>query len=176
MSRVAWGRGVSPGTSSPGEAGTRRLAGVGRLPSRKAHPVAAQRTRWRGGVTWERRGTAVAGALLLAVFGAAGADSFSVSGYSAGDLLSPCQEADNDARWGEAAETECEQYILGFVDAMQVAGATGTESGICPPEVNTPDEVRWAFMRWVHGDYSARTRMPAADALLETLKSAFECG
>lgn len=121
-------------------------------------------------------GTAVAGALLLAVCGAAGADSFSGSGYSAGDLLSPCQEADNDARWGEAAETECEQYILGFVDAMQVAGATGTESGICPPEVNTPDEVRWAFMRWVHEDYSARTRMPAADALLETLKSAFECG
>ena len=175
MSRVAWGRGVSPGTSSPGEAGTRRLAGVGGLPSRKARPVAAQRTRWRGGVTWERR-AAVAGALLLAVCGAAGADSFSGSGYSAGDLLSPCQEADNDARWGEAAETECEQYILGFVDAMQVAGATGTESGICPPEVNTPDEVRWAFMRWVHGDYSARTRMPAADALLETLKSAFECG
>lgn len=121
-------------------------------------------------------GTAVAGALLLAACTAAGADSFSGSGYSAGDLLSPCQEADNDARWGEAAETECEQYILGFVDALEGTGATGTESGICPPEVNTPDEVRWAFMRWVHGDYAARIRMPAADALLETLKNAFECG
>ncbi len=61
---------------------------------------------------------ATPGALLPAVQAAsvaAGADSFSGSGYSAGDLLSPCQESDNDARWGEAAETECEQYILGFV-------------------------------------------------------------
>ena len=40
----------------------------------------------------------------------------------------------------------------------------------------TADEVGWAFMRWVHQDYAARTRMPAADALLETLKSAFGCG
>ena len=120
-------------------------------------------------------GTAVTVALLLAVWVTAGADSFSGSGYSAGDLLSPCQESDNDARWGEAAETECEQYILGFVDAMKLAGATGAESGICPPEVNTPDEVRWAFMRWVHQDYAARIRMSAADALRETLKSAFAC-
>ena len=115
-------------------------------------------------------GTAVTVALLLAVWVTAGADSFSGSGYSAGDLLSPCQESDNDVGWGEAAETECEQYILGFVDAMKVAGATGTESGICPPEVNTPDEVRW-----VHQDYAARIRMSAADALRETLKSAFAC-
>ena len=120
-------------------------------------------------------GTAVTVALLLAVWVTAGADSFSGSGYSAGDLLSPCQESDNDARWGEAAETECEQYILGFVDAMKLAGATGTESGICPPEVNTPDEVRWAFMRWVHQNYAARIRMSTADALRETLKSAFAC-
>ena len=119
-------------------------------------------------------GTAVTVALLLAVGVTAGADSFSGSGYSAGDLLSPCQESDNDARWGEAAETECEQYILGFVDAMKVTGATA-ESGICPPEVNTPDEVRWAFMRWVHQDYAARVRMSAADALRETLQSAFAC-
>ena len=121
-------------------------------------------------------GTAAAIALLLAVWASAGADSSGGSGYSAGDLLSPCQEADNDARWGEAAETECEQYILGFVDALKATGATGAESGICPPEVNTPDEVRWAFMRWVHRDYAARIRIPAADALLETLKSAFACG
>ena len=123
-------------------------------------------------------GTVVTAALLLAVWAGAGADSFSGSGYSAGDLLSPCQESDNDARWGEAAETECEQYILGFVDAMKEVGATGGGSGsrVCPPEVNTADEVRWAFMRWVHEDYAARIRMPAADALMETLKSAFGCG
>ena len=118
--------------------------------------------------------TAGLGAILLVVGAAVAADSFSGSGYSAGDLLSPCQEADNDARWGEAAEIECEQYILGFVDAMKEVGAIGAE-GVCPPEVNTADEVRWAFMRWVHKDYSARTRMPAADALLEMLRSAFGC-
>ena len=120
-------------------------------------------------------GKAVAAALLLSVWAGADADSLGGSGYSAGDLLSPCQESDNDARWGEAAETECEQYILGFVDALKVTGA-GAESGICPPEVNTADEVRWAFMRWVHRDYAARIRRSAADALLETLKSTFGCG
>ena len=39
-----------------------------------------------------------------------------------------------------------------------------------------PYEVRWAFMRRVHQDYAARVRMSAADALPETLKSAFRCG
>ena len=120
--------------------------------------------------------TTALAALLLTASAAVTADSFSGSGYSAADLLSPCQESDNDARWGEAAETECEQYIMGFVDAMREVGATGEEKGICPPEVNTADEVRWAFMRWVHQDYGPRTRMPAADALLETLRSAFGCG
>ena len=103
------------------------------------------------------------------------ADSFSGAGYTALKLLSPCQEADNDARWGEAAEVECEQYILGFVDAMKEVGAAGAGTAICPPERNTADEVRWAFMRWVHSDYAKHTRMPAADALLETLKHAFPC-
>lgn len=103
------------------------------------------------------------------------ADSFSGSGYRASDLLSPCQEADNDARWGEAAETECEQYIMGFVDALKEVGATGAKAGICPPETNTADEVRWAFMRWVHASYSQRKEMPAADALLATLKDSFKC-
>jgi hypothetical protein len=28
------------------------------------------------------------------------------SNYTTRELLSPCQEADNDARWGEAAEIE----------------------------------------------------------------------
>ncbi len=103
------------------------------------------------------------------------AESFTGSGYTAMALLSPCQESDNDARWGEAAETECEQYILGFVDAMKEVGAVGEQTGVCPPNVNTADEVRWAYMRWVHADYSARRNMAAADALLQTLKSAFPC-
>ncbi len=115
-----------------------------------------------------------AGVLVLASYSAQ-ADSFTGSGYPAMALLSPCQESDNDARWGEAAETECEQYILGFVDALKEVGATGAEAGVCPPEVNTADEVRWAFMRWVHASYGERTKMPAADALLATLKDSFTC-
>ena len=114
------------------------------------------------------------GMFLLAASTAPAAD-FMGSGYKAGELLSPCQNADNDARWGEAAETECEQYIVGFVDAMYEVGATGKASGVCPPQVNTADEVRWAFMRWVHQDYSKRTAMPAADALMATLKAYFGC-
>lgn len=96
------------------------------------------------------------------------------AGYSAGDLLSPCQEADNDARWGEAAETECEQYILGFVGALNATGAAEA-NGICPPAVNMADEIRWAFMRWVHSSYTAHKAMPADEAMLATLKESFAC-
>ena len=101
--------------------------------------------------------------------------SFSGTDYLAGKLLTSCQEADNDARWGEVAELECEQYILGFVDATAEVGAAGAGTGICPPVLNTADEVRWAFMRWVHEDYSKRIALPAADALLATLKASFAC-
>lgn len=94
--------------------------------------------------------------------------------YTAGDLLSPCQEADNDARWGEAAEVECEQYIMGFVGALRQVGAKA-DMGICAPEQNTADEVRWAFMRWVHASYSKRKAMPASEALLDALKENFPC-
>jgi len=114
-------------------------------------------------------------AIFLGLASAAGADSFTGSNYVARDLLSPCQESDNDARWGEAAETECEQYLLGFADALKEVGQTGSEAGICPPEENTADEIRWAFMRWVHQDYAVRIQMPAADALLATLRDSFDC-
>ncbi|MDU8946733.1 Rap1a/Tai family immunity protein [Ovoidimarina sediminis] len=97
------------------------------------------------------------------------------SNYTAAELLSPCQEADNDARWGQAAEIECEQYIIGFVDALEATGAIGAETDVCLPEQNIADEVRWAFMRWVHGDYSRRTGMMAAEALLVTMQEAFPC-
>ena len=52
--------------------------------------------------------------LALGMSGNVGAATFSGDDYTAERLLSPCQEADNDARWGEAAETECEQYLLGL--------------------------------------------------------------
>ena len=119
--------------------------------------------------------TAIALGVVFLVASVSSKAEFMGSGYKAGELLSPCQNADNDARWGEAAETECEQYILGFVDGMHQAGATGKAGGVCPPDVNTADEVRWAFMRWVHEDYSKRTAMLAADALTATLKESFAC-
>ena len=97
-----------------------------------------------------------------------------MAGYSAADLLSPCQEADNDARWGEAAEMECEQYIMGFVGALRMVGAKA-ELGICAPEQNTADEVRWALMRWVHASYSERIKVSADDALMATLQHSFPC-
>ncbi|RVU36419.1 hypothetical protein EOI86_14540 [Hwanghaeella grinnelliae] len=119
--------------------------------------------------------TLIAAALLAGLGGTAGAESFSGSGYSALDLLSPCQNADNDARWGEAAETECEQYLMGFADALREVGQAGEGSSICPPPQNTPDELRWSFMRWVHGDYTERKAMPAADAVLASMKANFPC-
>jgi len=121
------------------------------------------------------RSIALTATLLAGLALTAGAESFSGSDYTAEALLSPCQEADNDARWGEAAETECEQYLMGFADALMETGQIGTEAGICPPRQNTADEIRWAYMRWVHADYAARTAMPAADAVLAMLREAFPC-
>jgi hypothetical protein len=116
-------------------------------------------------------------ALAVAAFAApALGDSFSGSGYPARDLLLVCQLADNDSReLGRAAEIECEQYLIGFADALKSVGQTGPGSGICPPDVNTPDEIRWAFVKWVHADFSERRDMPAADAVLTMLKDSFAC-
>ncbi len=97
------------------------------------------------------------------------------TGQTALELLEPCQEADNDARWGQGAEIECEQYIIGFVEALTLAGAAGEGTEICVPDQNTEDEVRWAFMRWVHGNYSQRTKISAAEAIMATLSENFPC-
>ncbi len=106
----------------------------------------------------------------------ANADSITGEKYPATRLVAPCQDADSDAREvGQVAELECEQYILGFLDALAEVGASGPGTGICVPEQNTADEVRWAFVRWVYGDFSKRKSMPAADALLASLKDSFPC-
>jgi len=94
-----------------------------------------------------------------------------VADYTVEQLLSPCVEADNDARWGAAAEAECEQYILGFTDAYIMLA---TEPEVCLPAQNRPDEVRWAFMKWAKQHYDQRHR-PAAEGLVITLKRAFPC-
>ena len=94
--------------------------------------------------------------------------------YSVADLLKPCIEGDNDSRWGEAAEAECEQYINGFTDAITEVGYATKENNICLPVLNRADEIRWAFMRWAHQNYGDRD-MPASTGLLETLKARMTC-
>lgn len=120
--------------------------------------------------------TTALAALLIAAATPVGADPSTGQGYTALDLLQPCQEADNDAREGGPSEIECEQYLTGFAEALRVTGMTGPQAGICLPEVNAADEIRWAFTRWVHGEYGSRKRMTAGDALLAALRHAFPCG
>lgn len=117
-------------------------------------------------------------AALLAAVGTVmpitAAQATEMSKYTVGDLLAPCLEGDNDARWGAAAETECEQYVSGFVDGYLLMGG-GKRDGVClPPGGNRPDEVRWAFMRWSHRDFERR-KMHAAEGLLGTIKAHFPC-
>lgn len=111
----------------------------------------------------------VAAAAMLSIAPAAAQE------YTAAQLLDPCTEADNDARYGQYAETECEQYILGFVNALQMSGMAGASHGICLPTQNVADEIRWAFMRWVNEDYSRR-HMSAANGLMGAIKAKFACG
>ena len=116
-----------------------------------------------------------AGALALGVAAqAASAQGGSV--YTAKNLLDICQEGDNASRMvGQIAEIECEQYVRGYVEALIETGGVGEKTGICPPEQNTADEVRWAFARWAHKSYTERTKMTASAALLATLKDSFAC-
>ncbi len=112
----------------------------------------------------------VAAATLFA--GAAGAAE--LSEYTSEELYNPCHEGDNEARWGAVAETECEQYLRGFTDAYILIVEKGAGDGICLPDVNRDDEVRWAFMKWTVQNFSDRHR-PAGEGVMETLREAFKC-
>jgi len=103
------------------------------------------------------------------------AKSFTGMDYPARELLQTCQQADNDSRRGTQLEIECEQYVIGFLDALQEVGYLGDPGKGCPPTVNTADEARWAFVRWVHMKYSERSKIPAADAMLAMLPDMFPC-
>jgi hypothetical protein len=116
--------------------------------------------------------TLVAGFGLAAVVASQDAVAGQLSNYAVKDLMEPCFEADNDARWGAAAEAECEQYLRGFTDALILAGAA--EGKICLPELNRDAEVRWAFMRWVHEHFGERGQL-AAQGLMATLETKFPC-
>ena len=95
-----------------------------------------------------------------------------LSKFTTKELLQPCFEADNDSRYGAAAEAECGQYLRGFTDALILSGLT--EGTICLPDQNRDAEVRWAFMRWVHENFGDR-EIPAAEGLMATLQDKFPC-
>ena len=83
------------------------------------------------------------------------------SDYTIEQLLKTCMEADNDARWGAAAELECEQYISGFTDAYLLYGAFETDNICLPPPGNRADEVRWVFTRWASQNFDRRRESAA---------------
>ena len=116
----------------------------------------------------------LASAALTAAAAGWTASAADVSKYQVIELYNPCNESDNDARWGAAAEAECEQYLRGFTDALILAGAVGPNAGICLPEQNRDDEVRWAFMYWYNQNFGDRNNS-AADGLHATLKARFPC-
>ena len=112
-------------------------------------------------------------ALAVSLIWTAGAIAGEISDYRVRDLLEPCVEGDNDSRAGAVLEMECKQYVLGFTDLYIRAGLTEQDNVCLPPE-NRADEVRWAFMRWAHENFSDRD-MPAVDGLLATIKARFKC-
>ncbi len=104
------------------------------------------------------------------------AEAAELRDYTVADLLKPCEEGDNDARWGANLEVTCEQFINGFTGAYLLFTDGGQAQDVClPPPGNRPDEVRWAFMKWAYANYHRR-QMPAAEGLLAAIKSHFSCG
>ena len=88
------------------------------------------------------------------------------------DLLLPCQEADNDPRDGFIVQLECVGFIRGFVAAIDLIGE-GT--GLCLPEANRDDQIRRAYVSWVHAAFSSRSKMPVGEALRAALEDRFGC-
>ncbi len=115
-------------------------------------------------------------ALLLVGWFSLPVDAAEPSDYTVADLLKPCEEGDNDARWGASLEAQCEQFINGFTGAYLLLMDDGKVDGVClPPPGNRPDEMRWAFVKWTYDNYKKR-HMPAAEGLLAAIKSHFSCG
>lgn len=115
-------------------------------------------------------GVLLAGSLSLAT------EAAELRDYSVADLLKPCEEGDNDARWGADLEASCEQFINGFTSAYLHLTEGGEPEGVClPPPGNRPDEVRWAFMEWAYENFHRRN-MPAVEGLLAAIKQHFPCG
>jgi hypothetical protein len=104
------------------------------------------------------------------------AEAAELRDYTVADLLKPCEEGDNDARWGADLEVTCEQFINGFTGAYLLFTEGGQAQGVClPPPGNRSDEIRWACMKWAYENYHRR-QMPAAEGLLAAIKAHFSCG
>ena len=98
-----------------------------------------------------------------------------LSNYTVAQLLKPCVEGDNDARWGAEKEAECEQFIGGFTDTYLLLTNSGRDKGVCLPSPgNRRDEVRWAFMKWAYQNFDRRY-IPAVEGLSDTVKVHFPC-
>ena len=96
--------------------------------------------------------------------------------YSVANLMQTCEEGDNDARWSSELEATCEQFIDGFTGAYLLLTNKGKSQSVClPAPGNRSDEMRWAFVKWAYDNFDRR-HMPAAEGLLEMVKSKFPCG
>ncbi len=114
----------------------------------------------------------LAGLIFQAIPASAAVD---LGNYTVAQLLQPCEEGDNDARWGATKETECEQYVNGFTGAYLLLTNGGKKHNVCLPAAgNRPDEVRWAFTKWAYEKFDRRN-MPAAEGLMEVMKTVFPC-
>lgn len=103
------------------------------------------------------------------------AEAAELKDYTVADLLKPCEEGDNDARWGANLEATCEQFINGFTGAYLLFTEGGQAQSVClPPPGNRSDEIRWAFTEWAYDNYHRR-QMPAAEGLLAAIKAHFSC-
>ena len=95
------------------------------------------------------------------------------SEYTGAQLLEPCVEGDYDSRWCAVSEIECEQYLTGFGDAIQLmASETGGQS--CLPATNRADEMRWAFVYWAYQHYDD-LNLPAGTLLMRVIREVFPC-
>ncbi len=109
--------------------------------------------------------------LLLILLGSVGMTT--ASEYTGVELLKPCVEGDNDSRWGAVSELECEQYLIGFSDAVQLMATERGEQS-CLPAINRADVMRWAFVYWAHQHYND-LNLPAGTLLMRALREVFPC-
>ena len=70
-----------------------------------------------------------------------------------------------------------ESFVRPPHDAFEhgAIGLTDARVQFCFPEANREDQIRRAYVRWVHGSFSKRGSMPVGEALLAALDEVFGC-